>query len=152
MQGEQALAAMKNMSGLEFLRAIADGTLPPVPIGDLFGFKPVEVENGRVVFEGMPALSHYNPIGSVHGGFAATLLDSCMACAVQSTLAAGMAYTTLEIKISYVRAMTIDTGPVRAEGRVLNAGRRAGFAEGKLTDASGRLLAHGTSTCLIFAL
>jgi uncharacterized protein (TIGR00369 family) len=108
------------------------------------------VSEGRVVFIGTPTRAHYNPLGTVHGGWAATLLDSCMGCAVHTTLPAGKGYTTLEIKISYLRAMTDKTGTVRAEGVVLHAGRRSALAEGKLIDAAGKLLAHGTTTCMIF--
>ena len=141
--------ALRTLSGLDILRGLRDGTLPPPPMGRLLGFGLEEVEEGRVVFAAVPGGQHYNPIGTVHGGFAATLLDSCMACAVQSTLARGFGYTTLELKVNLVRAMTEDTGPVRAEGRVLHAGRRVATAEGRLTDAAGRLLAHGTTTCLV---
>lgn len=141
--------ALRTLSGLDLLRGLRDGTLPPPPMGRLLGFGLEEVEEGRVVFAAVPGTRHYNPIGTVHGGFAATLLDSCMACAVQSTLARGFGYTTLELKVNLVRAMTEDTGPVRAEGRVLHAGRRVATAEGRLTDAAGRLLAHGTTTCLV---
>ena len=99
-----------------------------------------------------PAFKHYNPLGTVHGGYAAILLDSCMGCAVHTTLPKGTGYITLEFKVSLVRAITADTGPVRAEGKVLSSGRRAATAEGRLTDASGRLLAHATTTCLVFGL
>jgi uncharacterized protein (TIGR00369 family) len=112
----------------------------------------VEVSKGRAVFEGNPSFGHYNPIGSVHGGFAATMLDSCMACAVQSTLDAGMGYTTVEFKITYIRPMLETTGVVRAIGNVINVGRRIGVSEGKLVDAQGKVLAHGTTSCLIFPL
>ena len=104
------------------------------------------------MFEGIPGPEHYNPIGTVHGGYTCTLLDSAMSCAVQSMCAAGMAYTTLELKVNLVRPITTETGPVRAEGSVIHVGRRTGTAEGKLLDASGKLLAHGTTTCLIFPL
>jgi uncharacterized protein (TIGR00369 family) len=99
-----------------------------------------------------PAFKHYNPIGTVHGGVAATLLDSCMSCAIQTNFAVGTGYTTLEIKINYVRAITQDTGPIRAEGRSLYVGRRSATAEGKIIDAKGTLLAHGTTTCLVFGI
>jgi uncharacterized protein (TIGR00369 family) len=144
--------ALRAMSGLDFLKAIKDGELPPVPIGELMKFSPVEVEHGRVVFAATPGPELFNPIGTIHGGFAATILDSCMACSVHSTLPAGTGYTSLEIKISFVKPIGLDTGEVRAEGKVLNAGRRAAFAEGTITDKSGRVLAHGTTTCLIFPL
>ena len=150
--GVSSLDTIKSMSGLEFLCAIRDGRLPGPPIARLLAFSMAEVEHGRVVFEGRPNADHYNPIGSVHGGYAATLLDSCMACAVQSTLPQGNGYTTLEIKVNMVRAITADTGVVRAEGIVLSAGRRIGTAEGRLVDGAGKLLAHGTTTCLIMEL
>lgn len=141
---------LRGMAGLDVLRAVAEGRLPGAPIAGLIGFRLVEAAPGRAVFEGTPGERHLNPMGGVHGGYAATLLDSCMGCAVHTMLAAGQSYTTLELKVSYVRGMTAATGPVRAEGSVLNAGRRAAFAEGRLLDASGRLMAHGTTTCMVF--
>ena len=120
-----------------------------VPIGETLGIALTEVEPGRAVFEGAPGPEVYNPIGTVHGGYAATLLDSACGCAVQSRLSATQAYTTLELKVAYHRAMTKDTGPVRAEGRVISLGRRVAFAEATLTDASGRLYATATSTLLV---
>jgi uncharacterized protein (TIGR00369 family) len=146
------LATLASMSGLEFLQAIARGELPGPPIAKTLGFNLAEVEEGRAVFISEPGLHHYNPIGTVHAGFTATLLDSCMACAVHSTLPKGTGYTTMEFKISLLRPMTNETGPVRAEGTLLSRGRRAATAEGRLTDAQGKLLAHATTTCLIFAL
>src|SRR5262249_18845400 len=140
------------MSGLELLRGMIAGQFPEPPIMQLIGFDLVEVEHGRAVFEGTPAFQHYNPLGSVHGGYAATLLDSCMGCCVHTTLPKGMAYTTLEFKVSLLRAITSDTGLVRAEGRIVSSGRRVATAEGRLTDSGGRLLAHATTTCLVFEL
>jgi uncharacterized protein (TIGR00369 family) len=113
-------------------------------------FTLTEVEPGRALFEGYPAFKHYNPLGTVHGGYTATLLDSCMGCAVHTTLPKGVTYTTLEFKVSLMRAITAETGVVRAEGTVLNGGRRTATAEGRLTDGNGRLLAHASTTCLIF--
>jgi uncharacterized protein (TIGR00369 family) len=136
------------LSGLEQLRAWMDGGRQPA-IGDTLGFKLVEIEEGRAVFEGTPGLHHYNPLGTVHGGYAATLLDSACGCAVHSRLSATQAFTTLELKVAYHRAMNAGTGPVRAEGRVITIGRRTAFAEAKLTDASGRLIASATSTLLV---
>lgn len=150
--GVVPLETMRSMSGLAFLQAIADGRLPRPPINQTLGFALVAVDKGSATFEGLPGPEHYNPIGSVHGGFAATLLDSCMACAVQSVLEQGFGYTTLEFKISLTRGITSDTGTVRAEGRVLTSGRRVSTAEGRLVDAQGRLLATGTTTCLVLAL
>jgi uncharacterized protein (TIGR00369 family) len=144
--------AMKSVSGLDFLQRIVDGRLPRPPISQTLDFALVAVANGTATFEGHPAAEHYNPIGSVHGGYAATLLDSCMACAVQSTLAQGFGYTTLEFKISLVRGMTADTGTVKAVGTVLTSGRRIATAEGRLVDTEGRLLATGTTTCLVLEL
>ena len=143
---------LKSMSGLDFLSAIASGKLPQPPIAETLGFRLAEVERGRAVFLGTPARAHMNPLGTIHGGYAGTLLDSCMACSVQSTLELGFGYTTLEYKVHLVRPMTEATGPVRAEGRVVHAGRRAATAEGRITDTKGAVLAHGTTTCLVFQL
>lgn len=120
------------------------------PINETLGFELVELERGRVVFAGSPSRNVYNPIGSVHGGYAATLLDSACGCAVHSSLPAGHGYTTLELKIAYHRALTDTSGPVRAEGKVVSLGRRVGFSEARLLDAEGRLCASATSTLLIF--
>lgn len=122
------------------------------PIGETLGFAMVELERGRVVFEGSPSRKVYNPIGSVHGGYAATLLDSACGCAVHSNLPAGQGYTTLELKIAYHRALTDASGPVRAEGKIVSIGRRVGFSEAQLFDAKGRLCASATSTLLIFPM
>lgn len=140
------------LSGLEQLRAVFDPERPErAPgIGRTMGFTVVEMEEGRVVFGGHPDESVYNPIGTVHGGYAATLLDSAVGCAVHSALKAGQGYTTLELKVVYHRAMTKSTGPVQAEGKVVQLGRRAAFAEGRLTDLNGRLYATATSTLLVF--
>jgi uncharacterized protein (TIGR00369 family) len=136
------------LSGLEQLRAwFADGWQPA--IGDTLDFRLVEVDEGRVTFEGTPDLHVYNPVGTVHGGYAATLLDSACGCAVQSRLSATQTFTTLELKVAYHKAMTAKTGPVRAEGRVISLGRRTAFAEARLTDAAGRLYATATSTLLV---
>jgi uncharacterized protein (TIGR00369 family) len=115
-------------------------------------FRLIEVAEGRALFEGLPSNAFYNPIGSVHGGFAATLLDSCMGCAVHSTLPAGRGYATLEIKVNLIRPLSGSTGPVRAEGRIIHSGRTTATSEGRLTDAQGKLYAHGTTTCAVFAL
>ncbi len=143
---------IRSLSGLEFLRRIADGTVPQPPIAATLGFRLAEVAPGLAVFTMTPQFRHYNPIGVVHGGVACTLLDSCMSCAVQTHLAKGQGYTTLELKVNLVRPITEATGPIRAEGRSLHVGRRSGTAEGKILDAKGTLLAHGTATCLIFEL
>jgi uncharacterized protein (TIGR00369 family) len=140
------------VTGLEFLRAIAAGELPGAPIADLLGFAPVEAEEGRVVFAAVPEQQHYNPIGTVHGGLAATLLDSAMGCAVHSTLPAGVGYTTLELKVNFVRTITSETGRILCEGTVVHRGGRVATAEGRVfAEADGALLAHGTTTCLIFS-
>lgn len=138
------------MSGLEFVQGLVDGTLPLNTIARTLGYDVIEAAEGRVVVAAEPSDAHLNPAGTVHGGFAATLLDSCMGLAVQSTLEKDMSQTTLEFKISLLRPITPETGAIRAEGVVLSRGRRIGTAEGRLTDSEGRLLAHGTTTCLIF--
>jgi uncharacterized protein (TIGR00369 family) len=136
-------------TGLEYLRRIVAGEIASVPIGDTLGFRPVEVEHGRIVFAGTPERRSLNLIGTVHGGWAASILDSAMALAALSSLDEHHLFTTLDIKINYVRGMTADTGEVRAEGKVVNAGRRVVLTESRLTDAAGKLLATGQSTCLV---
>jgi uncharacterized protein (TIGR00369 family) len=140
----------KEMTGLEFVQGLADGTLPLNTIARTLGYDVIEAERGRVVITIEPSDAHLNPAGTVHGGLSATLLDSCMGLAVQSTLEKGIGQTTLEFKISLVRPITPQTGLIMAEGTVLSRGRRVGTAEGRITDGAGRLLAHGTTTCLIF--
>ena len=143
-------AAAATMSGLELLRAVADGALPPAPISRHFeDFRPISVEEGDVVFSCTPDESAYNPIGMVHGGFVCTLLDTVTGCAVHTTLPAGTAYTSIEIKVSYLRPVHHDTGPLTAHGWITKPGRRAAFAEGDIRDAQGRLLATASSTCLV---
>jgi uncharacterized protein (TIGR00369 family) len=134
---------------IEYMRAIRDGRIPPPPIAKLISMDLVEVEEGKAVFQLTPAEQHYNPIGVVHGGIAFTMLDSAMGCCVQTMLPAGKGYTTLEIKANLVRAITLKTGPIRATGKVLHMGRQTATAEGRLEDAQGKLLAHGTTTCII---
>ncbi|MCW5748203.1 MAG: PaaI family thioesterase [Alphaproteobacteria bacterium] len=143
-------ARQTQMTGLDFVRGLADGTLPLNTIARTLGYDITEAENGRVVVSAEPTAQHLNPAGTVHGGLAATMLDSCMGLAVQSTLEKGLGSTTLEFKISFLRPITPETGPIRAEGTVINRGRRVGTAEGRVTDSQGRLLVHGTTTCLIF--
>jgi len=138
--------------GIELMQGIIDGALPMPPIARSLDFLLVEVEHGRAVFQGTPKFDFYNPIGSVHGGWIATLLDSCVGCAVHSALPAGKGYTTLELKVNYVRALSRDSGPVRAEGKLIHAGGRVATAEGRITDPSGRLYAHCSTTCLILDL
>ena len=134
------------------MRAMIEGTLPGAPMAGLMNMRGVEANYGVIVFEGVPGPEHYNPLGSVHGGYAATLLDSCMGCAVHTTLPAGTGYTSIDINITFVREITHATGPITARGEVINVGRRVGTVRGTLTDAAGKVLAHGTSSCLIFAL
>ncbi|HUK10267.1 MAG TPA: PaaI family thioesterase [Stellaceae bacterium] len=148
--GTVSAERQKEMSGLEFVRGLANGTLPLNTIAQTLGYDIVEAESGRVVITIVPTSGHLNPWGTVHGGLTATLLDSCMGLAVQSMLERGLSSTTLEFKISLVRAITPQMGLIRAEGKVLNCGRRIGTAEGCVKDSNGRLLAHGTTTCLVF--
>lgn len=143
---------MKSCSGMEFLQRIWDGEFPSAPIGHTMDFVPVEGEPGRIVFQGTPGKQHYNPIGTVHGGYFCTLLDSALGCTVQSMLPKGSGYTTLELKVNLIRALTEDTGPVRAEGKVIQVGRSVGIAEARLVDVDGKLYAHATTTCLVFQL
>ena len=135
--------------GLAALRRVVAGEEPLAPIMATMNFKLVEVDKGRAVFAMTPAEYHYNPIGVVHGGVAATLLDSAMGCAINASLPAGTAYTPLEIKVHYLRPLTMTTGPVRAEGKVVHLGRRMAVAEGRITDASGKLYATASTTCLV---
>jgi uncharacterized protein (TIGR00369 family) len=140
----------RTMSGLEFVQGLVDRTLPLNPMSETLGYDIVDVSKGRAVVVAEPQGKHLNPFGTVHGGLAATLLDSCMGLAVLSMLDKGFAQTTLEFKISLVRAITPKTGLVKAQGEVVSCGRRVGTAEGRLTDKDGRVLAHGTTTCLIY--
>lgn len=144
------LAALSRRAGLELLAGMMRGELPPPPITESLNFTLVEAEAGRVVFEGAPDARFFNPLGSIHGGWSATLLDSCVGCAVHSLLPAGKGYTTVELKVNFVRPVMPDSGLLRAEGRTIHVGGRVGIAEGRLTDANGRLYAHATTTCLIF--
>lgn len=146
----EGLAAAKKLSGLEYLQAIIRGELPAAPISALLGFGAVEVEEGRAVFAVEPAEYHYNPIGTVHGGLAATVLDSALACAVHSTLPAGAGYTTLELHVNLVRAITHETGRLTCTGEVVHVGGRMATAQARLTDAAGKLYAHATTTCMLF--
>ncbi|MDC2953955.1 MULTISPECIES: PaaI family thioesterase [Streptomyces] len=137
-------------SGLHFLREILAGRLPAPPIAATLGMDLEEVDHGHAVFSLEPGEEHYNPIGSVHGGIYATMLDSAAGCAVQSTLPQGMAYTSLDLTVKFLRPITADTGKVRAVGSVLNSGRRTALAEAQLFDSADRLLAHATSSCMLF--
>lgn len=144
-QAERALT----MSGLDYLQAMLDGSIPPPPIASHINLEMVDVSPGVAIMAATPDESHYNPIGSVHGGFFATLLDSVCGCAVQTTLPAGTAYTTLDLNVSFLRGITTDTGRVIATGRVTKPGSRAAFVEADIVDAAGRRLATATSTCLV---
>jgi uncharacterized protein (TIGR00369 family) len=135
--GTVSTEQQRAMSGLEFVQGLAGGALPLNTIAQTLGYEVVEAEKGRVVITLAPTGAHLNPWGTVHGGLTATILDSCMGLAIQSTLEKGFGSTTLEFKISLVRAITLDTGEIRAEGKILNGGRRIGTAEGRVTDRSG---------------
>ena len=145
----QAAEAL-TMSGIEYLQTMIDGRIPAPPIASHINLEMISVAPGVATMAATPDESHYNPIGSVHGGFAATLLDSVCGCAIQSTLPAGTAYTTLDLNVSYLRGMTSETGRVTAEGRVTKPGSKAAFVEAEIKDSAGRLLATATSTCLVF--
>ncbi len=137
--------------GLSFLRGMIEGRHPGPPFADTMDFDLVEAEEGRVVFTGTPSARFFNPLGTIHGGWTATILDSAMACAAHSTLKAGEGYTTLEMKLNYVRAVMPQSGVVRCEGKLIHRGGSVITSEGRLSDERGRLLAHGTETCLVLA-
>lgn len=141
---------LRQLTGLQFVEGLANGTLPLNQMARTLGYEVVRATKGHVVVAAEPREAHFNPWGTVHGGLAATLLDSCMGLAIQSTVDKGIGSTTLEFKISFVRPITPETGRVHAEGEVLSSGRRTGTAEGRIIDGQGRLLAHGTTTCLLF--
>lgn len=141
-----------DIDGFESLNRIKDGRSPPPAMMVLLGMNIVEIERGRVLFEAIPTAAHYNPAGMVHGGFAATLLDSCMTCAVQSMLKAGLGCTTLDLNIHFTRGANDKTGVLRAEGKIVHIGRQMGTAEGRVTDPQGRIIAHATTSCLVFPL
>ena len=142
---------LRRLGGLELMQGLVDGAYPWPPIMKTLDYSLDRVEHGVAVFSGEGKFEHYNPIGSVHGGWIATLLDSCMGCAVHTTLKPGQGYTSLEIKVNFVRAVLDTSGRMTAEGRVIHAGKSTATADGKLTDADGKLLAHSTTTCLIFS-
>lgn len=143
-------ATVASMSGLSYWRSVADGHLPPPPIGELVQMRVVEVADGRIVFSCRPDTSMYNPLGVVHGGTVCTLLDTVTGCALHTTLPQGIGYTSVEIKVNYLKAMTVASGPLLAVGTVVKAGSRIGFAEGQVTDAAGNLVATASSTLLMF--
>jgi uncharacterized protein (TIGR00369 family) len=143
-------AAGAQMSGLDYVRAVQVGEIPPPPMAVVMNFSIDELEEGRAVFIGEPGEEHYNPIGVVHGGYASTILDSALGCAVHTTLPAGVGYTSQTLEVKYLRPITRDTGAVRAEAHVVHRGRKTATSEARLTSvATGKLLATGTSTCLI---
>jgi uncharacterized protein (TIGR00369 family) len=141
---------LASLTGLETLQAIFDGELPAPPMGETLDFLPIRMSHGQAVFQGRPRRQHYNPLGTVHGGWFATLLDSAVGCAIHTTLPAGRGYTTLELKVNLVRALTDAVPLVRAEGSVIHVGRQTGTAEGRIVGPDGKLYAHATTTCLIF--
>jgi uncharacterized protein (TIGR00369 family) len=143
-------AAQRTTSGLEYLQRVVSGEIPGVPIGETLGFRLVEVEKGRAVLLGNPDQRSYNLVGTVHGGWGAAILDSALALSVFSIVEADQGFTTVDIRINYLRPLTVETGEVRAEGRVLQAGRRLAYCEAKLVDRDGKLICHGTGSCLIF--
>lgn len=148
--GQVSVAEQSAMTGLEYVQGLASGRLPLNTMAQTLGYDIVEATDGRVVVTATPGASQLNPEGTVHGGLAATLLDTCMGLAVRTRLDKGIGSTTLEFKITLMRPITPETGMIRAEGTVLTSGRRIGTAEGRLLDGQGRLLAHGTTTCLIY--
>jgi uncharacterized protein (TIGR00369 family) len=143
-------ATVASMPGLSFWKAVVDGQLPPPPIAELMRMHAVEAEDGRVTFTCTPDASMYNPLGIVHGGAMCTLLDTATGCALHTTLPEGVSYTSVEIKVNYLKAVTVDSGPLTAVGTVVKAGSRIGFAEANVTDAAGKPVATATSTLLIF--
>jgi uncharacterized protein (TIGR00369 family) len=143
------VAASRTMSGLDLLTAIAEGRLPAPPVLATTGITAVDFGDGYAVFALEPQPWHYNPIGSVHGGILSTLADSALGCAVHTRLAAGTGYTSLDLQIRFTRTVTVDSGPLRCEGRVVTLGRRAATAESTITDSAGRVMAHATTTCLL---
>ncbi len=150
--GIASLAQITGKTGLEQMQAMLRGETPYPHICDTMDFYLVEVTPGRAVFQGTPQLKHYNPLGSVHGGWYATLLDSAVGCAVHTLMPVGRAYTTAELSVNIVRAATTKSGPLRAIGNVVHCGRQLATAEGRIVDADGKLYAHATTTCLVFAL
>jgi uncharacterized protein (TIGR00369 family) len=140
---------LRSLSGIEGIRAIRDGLLPPPPIAKLRGFTVVEADEGRAVFEGTPGEQHYNPMGAVHGGFALALFDSALGLSIHTLLPAGVGFTTTDVQVRFIRGMTKETGPVRCEAIAVHVGRSTAIAEAKLRDGSGRLLGTGTTACAI---
>lgn len=150
--GSSTPDVIANYDGMEFLQAMLAGQLPYPPIADTLNFSLIHVEPGRVIFQGTPQFAYYNPIGSIHGGWFCTLLDSALGCAVQTKLQRGLGYTTLELKVNLIRPLTDKTGPVRAEGKIVHIGRQTGISEARLYDAGGKTYASASTTCLIFPI
>ena len=151
--GKPGLARMEQLAGKtgrEILEAMMSGELPYPPMNETMNMALLEVDNGRAVFQGIPLPQHYNPLGTVHGGWFATLLDSALGCAVQATLPAGRSYTTAELSVNIVRPASHKTGPLRAVGRVIHGGRQIATAEARIEDEKGKLYAHATTTCFVF--
>jgi len=138
------------LSGLEYMRKLLTGELPPVGMVKLLNLKLIEVSEGYAVFTVQPDERHYNGLGIAHGGLAATLLDTATGCAINAMMPAGRVFTTLEMKVNYLRPITADTGLIRCEGTVIHAGSRVATAEGRIVDKTGKLFAHGTATCMLF--
>lgn len=138
------------LSGFDFLNGILNGKIPPAPIAETLDFHPLDLEPGKVVFEFVPQEFHYNPIGTVHGGVITTLLDTAMGCALQSVLPKGQAYTTLELKVNFIRAVTEKSGKLKSTGKIIHSGKTTALAEANLISETGTLYAHGVSTCMIF--
>ena len=143
------IAAQRGLNGVDYLRAMLRGEVPHPPIAELMGIHLVSVEDGRVVFAATPGEQHYNPMGVVHGGLAATLLDSAIGCAMQTKAPPSGFYTTMELKVNYLRPVLVKTGRIFAEGSVLHVGRQTAFAEARVVDGAGKLYAHATSTCML---
>jgi len=144
--------ALRSMAGIDLIRAMFAGDLPRAPIAVLLGFEGGDVGEGWVEFNGTPGSQHYNPLGTVHGGYAATLLDTCMGCAVHTTLKVGIGFTTIDMNVTYLRPMSANTGLVTARGEVITSGRRVATARGTLTDERGKLIATATTSCLVFPI
>ena len=144
-----AAEARRALSGLEFFRRMIAGAIPPPPMVALLGFRIVEADEGRVVFAGTPAEAHYNGLGVVHGGYAATLLDSALGCAINTTMPAGRVFTTIDLQVHYTRPLRRETGELRCTANVVHAGSRVATSEGRITDAAGKVYAHGTTTCIL---
>jgi uncharacterized protein (TIGR00369 family) len=150
--GVTPLETVRETSGIEFLQGIRDGRFPTPPIGGASDMILYHVEPGTAIFQGRPGVRFYNPLGTVHGGWISTLLDSCMGCAIHTRLERGQGYTTTGLSINFVRPIFEKTGPLRAEGRVIHVGKQTATSEGRLVDEAGKLYAHGTTTCLIFPI